>query len=786
MMGLSNEGMEGCTVIFYEAMLSDVSLDDLRPTDRVCRLLKMALEAERTYSEQMPRLARDAYIAHDGEPSKIKRAHAFSHMLDNMTQYILPGELLVGNRTERPGAQNSTPRDWWGDKDDPRTGNKNLEQYEASFLYPEFIATLSPEAKLAQDELLAGFPAGSAGSFGHIVAGYDMLLREGAEAIARRARASYEESADKDNRQANARLAFALSWEAFMRWAMRYRDLALSLSQVETGAERKAELLRIAETLEHVPAKPARTLREALQSFVLMHMALLIEQPGGGSISLSGLDRVLNPFLLADIETGRLNIDEAEELVDSMYVKLVENAIWPRDVVMFANLSIGGADETGDDATNDMSLIMLRSTARVRSSHPMLSVRWHRRIDQRFFLRVCELLRMGLGLPALFNDHEFVPVLLEWGATPEEAWRYGIVGCVEPAVMGVVHGQTMGGHINLLKCLELAMNDGRALMSGAQVGPRTGEFEDFQSFDHLMDAYKIQLEWAIKLNCEAVDAVGHSQQKLFGYPFMSATMQGAIAQGRDLVDGARINRATVCMVGMTNVVDALIAVEALVFEGGKIGKGELMEALRCDFSGFEALEALLLTGAPKFGNGEDGPVRLYNRLSKMQQRAFDRYTGPRGDRYNTGLWATTWHVTMGASTGASADGRRAGMPLVDGIGAVTGRATQGPTSVAVDVAKLEARQYWQGGYTFNMKFSKNLLEKEKGLLSFRDYLNTFFELGGMQMQINTISRELLLSAQREPEKHADLIVRVAGFSAYFIGLSRSVQDEIISRTEHAV
>ena len=181
-----------------------------------------------------------------------------------------------------------------------------------------------------------------------------------------------------------------------------------------------------------------------------MLMAMLIEQPGSGSISLSGMDRVLNPFLLEDLESGRLDLAGAEELVDSMYVKLVENAIWPRDVVMFANLSVGGADETGEDATNDMSLIMLRSTARVRSSHPMLSVRWHKQIDQRFFLRACELLRMGLGLPALFNDHEFAPVLLEWGAAPEEAWRYGIVGCVEPTVMGVVHGQTMGGHVNLL------------------------------------------------------------------------------------------------------------------------------------------------------------------------------------------------------------------------------------------------------------------------------------------------------------------------------------------------
>ena len=672
------EGMEGREMIHHEALLTDMPLHMLRSTDRVSGLLKRALSAEHTYSEQMPRLAREAYLAHDGEPLELKRAYAFSHMLDSMTQYILPGELLVGNRTERPGAQNSTPRDWWEDKDDPRTGNKNLEQYEASFLYPEFVATLSPEAKLAQDELLAGFPAGSAGSFGHIVAGYDMLLREGAEAIARRARTAYEESPDKDGRQAHARLAFALSWEAFMRWSERYRSLALSLSWKETDPARKAELSRIAETLEHVPAKPARTLREALQGFVLMHMALLIEQPGGGSISLSGLDRVLNPFLMEDIAVGRLNLAEAEELVDSMYVKLVENAIWPRDVVMFANLSVGGADETGEDATNDLSLIMLRSTARVRSSHPMLSVRWHRRIDQRFFLRACELLRMGLGLPALFNDHEFVPVLLEWGATPEEAWRYGIVGCVEPAVMGVVHGQTMGGHINLLKCLELAMNNGRALMSGAQAGPQTGRFEDFQSFGQLLDAYQAQLEWAIRLNCEAVVAAGHSQQKLFGYPFMSATMQGAIGQGRDLVDGARINRATVCMVGMTNVVDALIAVEELVFEGGKIGKGELMEALRRDFSGREALEERLLSGAPKFGNGGDGPLRLYNRLSEMQQHALDRYTGPRGDRYHSGLWATTWHVTMGASTGASADGRRAGMPLVDGIGAVTGGRPRAP------------------------------------------------------------------------------------------------------------
>jgi formate C-acetyltransferase len=211
-----------------------------------------------------------------------------------------------------------------------------------------------------------------------------------------------------------------------------------------------------------------------------------------------------------------------------------------------------------------------------------------------------------------------------------------------------------------------------------------------------------------------------------------------------------------------------------------------MEALRSDFSGSEALREQLLRGAPKFGNGGDRPVRLFNQLSEMEERAFDRYTGPRGDRYHSGLWATTWHVTMGAYTGASADGRGAGTPLVDGIGAVTGRATEGPTAVAGDVARLEARRFWQGGYTFNMKFTKNLLEKPKGLLSFRDYLNTFFELGGMQMQINTISRALLLEAQREPEKHADLIVHVAGFSAYFTGLARSVQDEIISRTEHAV
>lgn len=765
--------------------VSDRPIESLRTTPRVERLRQELLDAPHTETDALATIARREYEAHAGEPAVLRRAYAFAAQLREMPLYVRGGELLVGNRTPALCAQNVVPRQWWAARNDPRTGS-SIMQYEAAEVYPEFLRHLTPEMLAAQEELLSGYPAGSAGGFGHIIAGYDMLIEEGAAAIARRARKAWEETPAEQAEARDSRLAMAIAWEAFADWGGRYAQMLAEMAEAEADPARRAELIQMRDTLRRVPARRPENFREALQALTLMQFAVLLEQPNGGSISMGGIDRTLYPLLRADLDAGRLSWAEAEELVDSFYVKLMENAIWPREVVMFANLSIGGRDADAADAVNDLSLIFLESTARIRSTHPMLSVRWHPGIDPAFFGRVCELLRMGMGLPALFSDPIYEAVLEEWGLSHEEAARYGIVGCVEPAVMGLVHGQTLGGHVNLLMCLELAMNDGRTLLTDRQLGPRTGRFEDFESMEALWEAYTRQVEHACRVNAEAVNAVDAAQRKCYGYPFMSASMAGAIEAGRDISRGVRVNMPTVCMVGVSNVADAMLAVEEVIFNRRRFAAGALMEALRSDYEGYEVLRRALLNVGEKFGNGSERAVACFNRLSEIQQTALDRYAGPRGGRLTSGLWATTWHVRMGEKTGASADGRHAREPLVDGIGAVTGRAHNGPTAVALDVAGIDAERLWQGGYTFNLKFNKALLSGPDGVRRLGAFVDAFFRERGMQLQINTIDRDTLIEAQRDPEHHADLIVRVAGFSAYFCALDRGVQDEIISRAEHAL
>ncbi len=758
-------------------------IDRLETTPRVALLQKTLLDTPHTQTDALAHISKEAYDSCPEEPAVIRRARAFAALTEKMPLYLRENELLAGNRTPALCAQNVVPPAWWQARNDPRTGS-SLMQYEAAELYPAFLQLLTPEEKAAQDELLSGYPAGSAGGFGHIIAGYDTLLQKGAARIAKEAREAAAQA--KDPRKKECLTAMAIAWEGFSHLGRRYAALAGAAMKKEKDPARRAELQEMHRILEKIPAEKPDTFYEALQAVTLMHICLLLEQPNGGSISMGGLDMILYPFYEKDLQEGLITRPQAEELMDSFYVKLMENAVWPREVVMFANLSIGGRDPQGRDLTNDVSLLMLESTARIRSTHPMLSLRWHPAMDRSFLRRACELMRMGLGLPAVFSDPVYEQVLQTWGLAKEDAARYGIVGCVEPAVMGMVHGQTLGGHVNLLMCLELALNDGKTLLSGRQVGPHTGLLTDFSCMEDVWKAYTEQVEYACKVNVHAVYAAARVQREHYGYPFMSGSMKTGVPEGMDLTDGTVANHPTVCMVGVTNVADAMTAMEDLVFKGKKISSEELLNALRCNFEGMEAVRVRLLRNADKFGNDSDRAVSVFNRLSRIQQDALRQYAGPRGGYFTSGLWATTWHVRMGEKTGASADGRRAGEPLVDGIGAVSGRAVHGPTAVANDVAGIDALHLWEGGYTFNMKFNKEQLSTAEGLDRLTDFVDTFFSKGGMQLQVNTISRDVLLAAKADPEKYADLLVRVAGFSAYFCTLDDHVQDEIISRTEHAI
>jgi formate C-acetyltransferase len=517
----------------------------------------------------------------------------------------------------------------------------------------------------------------------------------------------------------------------------------------------------------------------------LTHMAMQVEQHAA-SISIGQFDRILYPYYRNDLEQKTMTADFAVELVENFCIKVMENAVWPREITNFANLAVGGCDAEGRDASNDLTWIMLDCIVKTGSPHPLVSFRWNPAVPEDLWLRVVEIVGLGHGMPAIFSDPGMLKILETWGVPREIAVDYGIVGCVEPGLNGLLHGQTMGGHVNLLLCLELAMNNGCRFNTDIPVGPPTGCLPDFSGVGELWNAYRTQVEFACEINREVVYAVAESQQELFGYPLMSSLMKDAVREGRDLTCGTRWNYPSVDITGVTNVADSFHILETLVDRKKKYSFKTVHEALKNNYAGYEMLRGEIMAIDDCFGNQNSESAEWYNRVCRVHTDIFKTQAGPRGDTFCAGLWTVTWHVSQGKYTGASADGRLAGEPLADSVGPLTHRIMHGPLAAAADVAGINCVEYWPGGYVWNARFSKDLFAGRANTKKIAQFISTFLGCGGMQIQVNTYSSALLKEAQKEPEKYRDVVVRVAGFSAYFCALSPDVQNEIIARAELAV
>lgn len=751
------------------------------------KLKEEILGAERTSSYEMAELTKKAYEIYASEPWPVRRAKAIKYFFENETIYIREGELLVGNRSEKIGAMPRIPdgacpvsREFCETAPFP-AGNLE-ERWENRFLFEEYTELLSDKAKEVELELLSGLAPGSHEGFGHIIGDYEYIVRHGAADLLDRAQKRLEGLPETAQKQRNFLKAAMTAWTGVVNWAGRYADLAEEMAG-EASPGRREELLEIARICRKVPMEPAETFAEALQSFWFVHQAFLVEQKAA-SISVSGLDRYLNEYLVRDIEEGRLDWGQADLLTEGLFIKFMENSIWPMYVVMFANLSLGGMDSEGKDAANELSFLLVNSQIKVHSNTPMISVRWHPNINREFWMLAHRCIRQGSGLPALFSDGPMIGALKAWGVPEKLAVEYGVVGCVEPAVKGEVMGATLGGHLNLAKCLELALNNGRTLLTQVQLGPDTGNLTDYKSIEEILDAYTVQIENGVRYNVEMVNAAAKAQRDRFSYPVMSPTMHGSIERAQDMTDGINYNYPTVCILGITDVVDSLLAMKHFVFDTQEVSAKDLLIAMRLDYKDNEILRQKLVNYPVKFGNGDPEVVGLYNRICGIHNKAAGKYSGPRGDYFQCGVWPVELHVRFGKKTGALPSGRKAGTPLIDGVGACHGMDRNGPTALLRDVAGINGAEYWRGGYTFNVRFTKSIMEKEEDLEKFADLTDTFFRLGGMQMQINTISPETLRKAQQHPEEYGDLVVRVAGFSTYFVGLSKDVQDEIIDRTTY--
>ena len=693
---------------------------------------------------------------------------------------------------------------------------------------------MAPEAQRAIDHNI--FTPGNYfyNGIGHVTVDYAKVLKTGYKGIIAEARAALEacDVADADYATRRHFLnAVILSCEAAIVYAKRYSALAQEMAARETDAKRRQELLQIAENCGRVPENGARSFYEACQSFWFVQMLIQMES-SGHSISPGRFDQYMYPYFAQDIKSGALTYEAAQELIDCIWVKL-NDLNKARDAVsaegfagysLFQNLIAGGQTPDGRDATNDLSFMCLEASMHVQLPQPSLSVRVHATTPQEFLIKAAKLTRTGVGLPAYYNDEVIIPSLLNRGLTMEDARDYNIIGCVEPQKAGKTDGWHDAAFFNMCRPLELVFSDG--MDAGEQISIHTGDVCAMQTFDEFYDAYKKQMDYMIKLLVNADNAIDTAHAARAPLPFLSSMVEDCIGRGKSVQEGGAVYNFTGPQgFGIANMADALYAIKKLVFEEKKITMEQLKDALVHNFGKEDADNAAALTeqivlelakngvtpseevvtrvycevqsGADnaayqkvydliaqvdKFGNDIDEVDRFARDVAYTYTKPLERYKNPRGGMFQAGLYPVSANVPLGRQTGATPDGRYAHTPVADGVSPAAGRDVHGPTAAANSVAKLD-HFIPSNGTLFNMKFHPTALAGQGGLESFVALVRGYFDQKGSHMQFNVVSRETLLDAQKHPEQYKSLVVRVAGYSALFTTLSKSLQDDIINRTE---
>ena len=806
-------------------------------------------------------LVTESYKQTESLPTIKRRSAAFAHILRNIPIVIRDNELIVGSATVAPRGCQVFPEysyEWLEaefDTVETRAADpfyiseKTKADLRAAYPYWKgktnsdlAKSNMAPEAY----EAFATHNIYTPGNYfyngiGHVNVNYEKVLKIGyrgimAEAMAAKAKLDvFDPEYIKRN---NFLESVIESCEAVVEYARRYAKLARELAKKEKCEVRKAELEKIATTCMRVPEFPATSFYEACQSFWFVQLLLQMES-SGHSISPGRFDQYMYPFYKKDIDSGVMTIEEAQELIDCIWVKLNDlNKV--RDAGsadgfagygMFQNLIVGGQDVHGIDATNDLSYMCLEASMHVPLPQPSISVRVWNGSPQSFLLKAAALTRLGTGLPAYYNDEIIIPSIMARGLTLEDARDYCIIGCVEPQKGAKTDGWHDAAFFNMCRPLELVFSNG--VDKGVQIGPETGDVTEMATFEEFFEAYKTQQSYFIKLLVNALNAIDTAHATRCPLPFQSCMVDDCIGRGQSLQEGGAIYNFTGPQgFGIANNTDGLWAIKQLVFEQKVVTMSELKDALAANFGygitgaaaeritsevacslaaeGIEVTEAVIkaiyeeVTTAgslpadkkaryreikrlidetcPKYGNDIYEVDMFARAVANTYTKEVEKYKNVRGGVFQAGLYPVSANVPLGAQTGATPDGRLAFTPVADGIGPASGRDVKGPTATANSVAKLE-QGVASNGTLLNQKFHPSALAGMSGLTKFVALLRTYFDQKGMHVQFNVVTRETLLDAQQHPEKYKTLVVRVAGYSALFTTLSRSLQDDIINRTE---
>ncbi len=706
------------------------------------------------------------------EPLPVRQAIFFRRVVEEyLPVQILEGELVVGSHFST--ALSRTLK---------RSEARQFSRMERRFL--------------RKVECLNRLGVGNCGAVpGHLIPDYPRVLRDGWRAIQAEADAVARDPEASDEQRVLAR-AISICADGVRALAERYALEALRLAAQESDPGRRAELEAIARICRRVPWEPAGTFPEALQALWFTHMLVMVAEsyPGPG-VSPGRIDQYLYPYYQADLQAGRLYPQEAREWLQCLWVK--HNYAYDYQGWVGTNqginssfgqlITLAGIDQRGEDASNDLTYLILDVIEEMNLLEPKPNVRLHRKSPERLLGRVVEMICHAQGSPFLLNFDEASMAGLRWQGLPEDMlWDYAPVGCLENTLQGCDRSGTVDVNLNLAKAVELALHDGRDAATGEQVGPRTGDPSTFASFDAFRAAVKQQLRAILELLIGANNLADAGRARFGPTPYLSALVGGCLQTGRDVTaGGARYSFLTVEGVALATAADSVAAVRELVYERRAVSMAELVRALDANFEGHEALRQMLLHKAPKFGNGDPVADELAAEISRFWTEEAFRHVAPEtGKRYRGGYLSWNYWVAFAPTTAATPDGRKRGQFLSNGVCPVNGADQAGPTAVIQSVGRLGLETV-PNGASHTMSFSPSLLARAENRQKLAALLRAYAQVGGTCLQLNAISPETLRAAQNDPDTYRNLLVRVTGYNAYFVNLGREIQDEIIARESHA-
>ncbi len=780
-------------------------------TERVRILREQSINAVPYISAERAALVTDAYRQTDFLSAPIRRALVFKTIMENKAICINVGELIVGERGPAPKATYTYPEICCHSLNDLeilhdrertsfKVNNDTRKLYEKDFI--PFWQGRTMRDKVFSEMTDAWKDAYEAGIFtefmeqrapGHTVLDGKIykkgMLDFKKEIETALASLDYFNDSDAHTKQEELK-AMSICVDAIITLGRRYAETAQKLAESEKDPVRKKELYQIEHICKLVPAHAPRTFWEALQYYWFIHLGVITELNPWDAFNPGRLDQHLLLFYKQGINEGTITHDQARELLQCFWIKFNNQPAPPKVGVTaaesstytdFATINTGGLCADGSDGVNEVTHLILDVIDEMRLVQPSSNIQLSRKNPDEFLKHACRIIRKGWGQPSVFNADVVVEELLRQGKTIEDARNGGTSGCVETGAFGK-ESYILTGYFNMPKVFEITFNNGVDPRTGKTIGVKTGDPREFKEFDEVLNAFGIQLKHFIDIKMLGNNIIERLYAEYMPVPFLSVLIDDCIVKGKDYNSGgARYNTNYIQGVGLGTITDCLTAVKYQVFDAKAISMADMLTTLQTNFEGHENTRMLLLNKTPKYGNDDQYADSVMQYVFEIYYDAVNERPNTKGGVYRINLLPTTCHVYFGSVTGATPDGRKAWTPLSEGISPVQGADRKGPTAVLKSAGKIDHVR--TGGTLLNQKFSPSLFNSDKGIDTLAHLVRSYFTLGGHHIQFNVVTAETLRNAQDHPEQYRDLIVRVAGYSDYFSDLSKTLQDEIISRTE---